>query len=970
MAHKAQDRLRSGKLRHALRVYAENILSVFGRDMHRLSDSGVFLKRESRIRLHIQLCYSVKETQRSWTGDMRGGRDSLPGRESRAVPPPMPDVQFLDDWVKGERGKLLIVAPFGSGKSVLLAELACRLAESLRNGTQYPEGTLPPLVPLPVRLRDWHPDEHKCFDDFFFACCLNCSNVPIGADGPTIDDLKLLMRSGRLLPLFDGLDEVAAPLRSQALSGMERVSSYSGTRSLKEQFILTSRPDSGAEDAFTEEERYTLRELTAVEVRAFVQNYGTRNHNRSETSGAFVGEFDQTDNEFLLNAYENAPKHIDQALRRPLFAAAWCYHLVVKGKPAPNSISDLMMAVYEWTMCQRGLEIKYNPKYIIDSMDRLGAVLTQLADADFGWTILREPIHTKDLTLATMEDTLELAMEAGFVSRHGLSYRAMKLPITEYLVGRFLASLCEGSANDPKVIAGRQKFVKTFQSWFWRFDFDGIWLYSFDFLWRGSEALWDIATGIVNWLCSVSQRCIRIANWTETQLPGQLDDDRFPFHCEEFVHRVLVPEGGYSNAVKRKIAFLLIENSVRETEVRLWRRRKNFAVTEFERHESIIAVDACAKLVEIAGEQGLGNVLRALEKWSKDSVATSQLTSFSSGFGSLELIASIESAFASLVFKGKEGLFVAHQVLRLAWAGLKPDDAKVVADGWAREGRITDVTEVLDQRPELAWFIRRFERTESGERVVYGVCRRTDKELLLDPDLDCAPPDIQRLLQPEGLEMHHNPEFGESIPGKEQWSVIFEAADKAWGTSAKGQLRRVVETSAANKSNQLKEIQKVLNGLVPDVITSWKKNKAGKEIPAEINREKFLQALQLAEALSEIRKRYLPENPDAPKVQEEIEDPVMVCPSCGLICEPNQKGDGGIDWPLRCTHCPQRFDGSETREPLICFSNDKMRRCLKCRDLFDNREPTRKWKNKDRAANKCPKCEELLRSLPTDKRQS
>ncbi len=91
--------------------------------------------------------------QTSWRGDGRDGTEVAYGSKRASIAPSIEDLKMLEDWLANSTGPLLLLSPFGSGKSVLLATFACQLAEAVVGWCDNPGDESLPPVPLPVRLR-------------------------------------------------------------------------------------------------------------------------------------------------------------------------------------------------------------------------------------------------------------------------------------------------------------------------------------------------------------------------------------------------------------------------------------------------------------------------------------------------------------------------------------------------------------------------------------------------------------------------------------------------------------------------------------------------------------------------------------------------------------------------------------------------------------------------------------------------
>ncbi len=130
-------------------------------------------------------------------------------------------------------GRLAIVGGPGAGKSVLILRLALDL---LDRAVEAPDDPVPVLLPI----AGWDPHRAALGDwltERLAADYRELRQPTRAADGSIRSVAEELVRSGRILPLLDGLDELAAGSRASAL---DAVADYLGTgRSL----VLTSRTE-------------------------------------------------------------------------------------------------------------------------------------------------------------------------------------------------------------------------------------------------------------------------------------------------------------------------------------------------------------------------------------------------------------------------------------------------------------------------------------------------------------------------------------------------------------------------------------------------------------------------------------------------------------------------------------------------------------------------------------------------------
>lgn len=116
-------------------------------------------------------------------------------------PPRVPMLKALDRWLESRDQCALVLGEFGSGKSTSLAQWSSILWEC---GTT---DTLPILINLAVAPRALDPE----------GLMLGASHLEDNRKNRAA--LRLLLRHQRLLPIFDGFDEMATRLESSDLAG-------------------------------------------------------------------------------------------------------------------------------------------------------------------------------------------------------------------------------------------------------------------------------------------------------------------------------------------------------------------------------------------------------------------------------------------------------------------------------------------------------------------------------------------------------------------------------------------------------------------------------------------------------------------------------------------------------------------------------------------------------------------------------
>jgi hypothetical protein len=137
-----------------------------------------------------------------------GGRVALTGATTE-----LPDLLMTQ-----ARGRLVILGPPGSGKTVTAARLVLRLCEQAGAGT-----------PVPVLLwaASWNPRLHSLRDWLIRE---------LGLNYPSLDDsaAKRLVEADLILPVIDGLDELPTGLRNHAVAAISREPLQAG-------LVITSR---------------------------------------------------------------------------------------------------------------------------------------------------------------------------------------------------------------------------------------------------------------------------------------------------------------------------------------------------------------------------------------------------------------------------------------------------------------------------------------------------------------------------------------------------------------------------------------------------------------------------------------------------------------------------------------------------------------------------------------------------------
>lgn len=467
-----------------LKKYATRLIARLGDDVSHLAGSGEPLRAVQRVALRLEPYKPVQER----TKHFQSSPESRHREEGQVVE----EMRILTEWATREsdtRHPLLILAPFGSGKSVLLAAFAVKLAEQLLLDLpkDEPEHF---LVPWPVRLRSIieYENDHGGAHDFLkflhHSQCIVAPDIDEGAIEWAV--FEQLYRAQRLVLLFDGFDELPGEYDSTS-----RVSRASVLRAIKatcgQYFAIASRPGYEVELEVEPHHQYVVRELTHEEVEQYLNGQFDGDPRRLET---------------VRDAIRNSSR-LTNLLRRPLFLTAWRRLVPRDGSRPPETLAAIMTELTLRCFDDRqGVRITRSQSPAIFSA--VGALLEVFARHGFDNNLNVDALaaelagHSELCRIDRFREALNQAVAAGLLVRAAEnSWYAIKIPPVEFLVGHGLAEDALAHPTGPLMLIDR------FRRWIWTPTLYDTLDYTFDALWQGTNRQRFWARSLLQWAVAV-----------------------------------------------------------------------------------------------------------------------------------------------------------------------------------------------------------------------------------------------------------------------------------------------------------------------------------------------------------------------------------------------------------------------------------------------------------------------------------
>lgn len=486
--------LKRSKLDSAVRAYADRLMRIL-QAMGCISHPGATLSRSQfHSPIQLQRC-SVNPAVSSTTALGSSLKLLSMNADHVRLLPPMPELEVMKVWLSESPRPLVLLAPFGTGKSVVIETFCFEMARQIQT---CPAGTIPRFVPLPVQLRSWHWNEHSArkrepFLDFLFRSQKLLVSEYDTAGLLTGDHIALLLEEGRLVPFFDGLDELPDAFSNSTQTDARSAALTDITALCKRcHFAVSSRPGYSAEKHFPIETIYTVCDFEPSTIRRFVDKYN------SSVSG--LGFIDHS-GRFDLHPF------LSTLLKRPLFLSAWCTRQVEARLTPPRSLNAVMDQLLVRTFDPIKMQEQSQAKdTIMDSKHLLASLLLPFAETLYGDTFTRDELLRQcddtcaTYTNATPHNAIRWLEKAGLIEPVGSTeYRAFKVPLTEYLVGWHLAELTNLGRD------GERKFIRLFRRWVWHPELHDTLDFAFSALWCGTEPQIELAATLLDWMVLVGK---------------------------------------------------------------------------------------------------------------------------------------------------------------------------------------------------------------------------------------------------------------------------------------------------------------------------------------------------------------------------------------------------------------------------------------------------------------------------------
>jgi NACHT domain len=483
-------------LKDALREYGRELLA-------RLKDFGVLspLGRPVSRALHQPVTFrqdgrdSGHESQSSPRGLERS--DTPPGAPLTAAFTDF--VAFLRDRVAEPGAKpLLVLGTAGMGKSVLMETLAARLCEDLLNAVD--DSAALPAVPILVALRTLpqncrFPDDHAGFDEQLEGGLIESAF----AYHPVLSRHHQTLFDARApIFLFDGFDELSLRQRSALMSTLL-------SRSHR-RFVLSSRPEHGAEQWFSADRQKSLAPLSLDACTAYVRRSFPSASPHEVTQQAALADF--------ARSIEGP---LGVVLTEPLFLRLWCDYLALAGAP-PKHRRDLTTLLVHQLLDRRDVLGARQPEFcrpsdawvrqaaswFEDYVGRLGVAFAANGFEPLGIGDARLPSATPDSNAwptGPAVDGLAMAELAGLLvhRRPTATIQLLKVPLVEALTARHVARL-------SSMPAGACDLLALFRRWVWLPALHETLELVFEELRAGTAHQADLADQCCDWLLSVSDR--------------------------------------------------------------------------------------------------------------------------------------------------------------------------------------------------------------------------------------------------------------------------------------------------------------------------------------------------------------------------------------------------------------------------------------------------------------------------------